>query len=99
MEGAGETLLEARLPHGPGDPQALQRLCEAMALWCGQTVHAVLAVDGPGAFCASRAWLDTFEQLTRRALYEVEFVAALGPGADEWYFADVHRLLAARLVR
>ena len=36
MDGACQTMLQARLPHGPRDPQALQRLCEAMALWCGQ---------------------------------------------------------------
>lgn len=99
MEGARETLLEARLPHGPADPQALQRLCEAMALWCGQEVHVVLAVDGPGAFCATRAWLDTFEQLTRRARYEIEFVEGLAPPADEEGFTDVRQMLRARMAR
>ncbi len=99
MDGARESLLEARLPHGPQHPQALQRLCEAMALWCGREVHVVLAVDGPGAFCATRPWLDTFEQLSRRALYEIEFVEALPPPADEGQFADVRQRLRARLSR
>ena len=99
MDGAGETLLEARLPHGPQHPQALQRLCEAMALWCGRELRVVLAVDGAGAFCATRAWLETFEQLNRRPLYEIEFVEALPSPADEDQFADVRQMLRARLSR
>ena len=99
MDGARESLLEARLPHGPQHPQALQRLCEALALWCGREVHVVLAVDGPGAFCATRPWLDTFEQLTRRAPYEIEFVDALAAPEDEGGFADVRQLLSARMAR
>jgi len=99
MEGAGETLLEARLPHGPRDPQALGRLCEAMALWCGQEVHVVLAVGGSDAFCATRPWLATFEHLTRRALYEIEFVEALPPPDDEGHFADVRQMLSTRMGR
>ena len=81
MDGARESLLEARLPHGPQHPQALQRLCEALA------------------FCATRPWLDTFEQLSRRPLYEIEFVEALPPPADEGQFADVRQRLRARLSR
>ena len=48
MDGACQTLLQARLPHGPRHPQALQRLCEAMALWCGQEVHVVLGCGRAG---------------------------------------------------
>ena len=59
----------------------------------------MLAVEGPGAFCATPAWLDTFEQLTRRALYEVEFVDALAPADDEGCFADVRKMLTARMAR
>ncbi len=99
MDGACQTMLQARMPHGPAHAQALQRLCEAMALWCGHEVHVVLAVDGPGAFCATPAWLETFEQLTRRALYEVEFVDALAPPEDEGCFADVRQLLRCRMAR
>lgn len=99
MEGTGERVLEARLPHGPGHPQALQRMCEALALWCGRPLHVVLAVDGADAFCATRPWLDTFEQLTRRARYEIEFVDALAAPEDEGCFADVWSLLSARMAR
>jgi len=99
MDGARESLLEACLPHGPQHPQALQRLCEALALWFGQPLHVVLAVDGAGAFCATRPWLETFEQLTHRALYEIEFVEGLAAPEDEGGFADVRELLRARMTR
>jgi hypothetical protein len=99
MDGARQSLLETSLPHGPQHPQALQRLCEALALWFGQPLHVVLAVDGADAFCATRPWLETFEQLTRRALYEIECVEALAAPEDEGGFADVRQLLGARMAR
>ena len=99
MDSARQSLLETSLAHGPQHPQALQRLCQALALWFGQPLHVVLAVDGAGAFCATRPWLETFEQLTRRALYEIEFVDALPAPEDEGGFADVWPLLSARMAR
>ena len=71
---AGHSLLKARLPHSPCHPRALATLCEALALWCGRPLHAALAADGPGAFCATRLWLDTFDCLTRSPLFEIEFL-------------------------
>ena len=99
MNEAGRSVLQARLPHGPQHPQALKRLSEALALWCGGSLHVVLAVDGPEAFCATRRWLATFERLTRRPLVEVEFVAALPAPEDEARFTDVRRMLRARMAR
>jgi hypothetical protein len=99
MNDAGKTLLVARLPHGPREAQALQRLSEALALWCGQPVHVVLAVVGPEACCATRRWLATFEHLTRGALYQIEFIQALPPCADEARFGDVRQMLRARMAR
>jgi hypothetical protein len=43
--GPGETLLKARLAATANHPRALATLLEALALWQGQPVRAVLAVD------------------------------------------------------
>jgi hypothetical protein len=43
--GPGETLLKARLAPTANHPRALAALLEALALWQGQPVRAVLAVD------------------------------------------------------
>jgi len=99
MNEVGKSVLVARLPHGPRHPQALQRLSEALGLWCGVPVRVVLAVDGPEAFCITRRWFATFDQLTRRPLHEIEFVEALAPPQDEARFADVRRMLRARMSR
>jgi hypothetical protein len=99
MSASGRSVLEARLPHGPRHPQALQRFSEALALWSGRPLRVVLAVDGPDAFCVTRRWYATFEELTRRSLYEVEFVEALPYPEDEARFADVRQMLRARIAR
>jgi hypothetical protein len=46
-EGA-TTLLKARLCRTPSHPRALGWLLEALALWQGAAVHAVLSVDDSG---------------------------------------------------
>lgn len=79
QDGPEQTLLKARLPHGPGHPRALLTLCEAVALWCGRPVRAALAADGPGAFCATTPWLETFDTLTQSPLVELDFVAHARP--------------------
>lgn len=40
------TVLKARFSSTPSHPRAFQWLLEALALWEGQRVHAVLCVDG-----------------------------------------------------
>lgn len=99
MNEAGKSVALARLPHGPSHPQALQRLSEALAMWCGRPVRVVLAVEGPEAFCITRRWFATFEHLTRQPLTEIEFTAALPPPEDEGGFADVRQMLLARMTR
>jgi hypothetical protein len=99
MNEAGKSVLLARLPHGPRHPQALQRLSEALGLWCGAPVRVALAVDGPEAFCITRQWFATFDQLTRQPPYEIEFVEALPPPDDEACFADVRQMLRAWMAR
>jgi len=98
MNEAGKSVVLARLPHGPSHPQALNRLSEALALWCGRPVRVVLAVEGPGAFCITRQWFATFDHLTGRPLVEIEFTEGLPP-PDEAGFADVRRMLLSRMAR
>ena len=62
------TLLQARLPHGPRHPRTVRTLAEALALWAGRQLRVVLAAAGPGAFCATTPWFDTFDALSRSLL-------------------------------
>jgi hypothetical protein len=100
MNEAGKSVVLARLPHGPAHPQALERLSEALALWCGRPVRVVLAVQGPEAFCSTRRWFAIFDYLTltRRPLVEIEFAEALSAPV-EGGFADVRRMLLKRMAR
>lgn len=79
QDGPDWTLLKARMPHSPHHPRALATLCEAMALWCGRPVRAAVAADGPGTFCTTGQWLETFDSLTRGPLFQIEFVARARP--------------------
>jgi hypothetical protein len=96
MNEAGKSVVLARLPHGPAHPQALERLSEALALWCGRPVRVVLAVAGQEAFCSTRRWFATFDYLACRPLVKIEFVEAL-PAPVEGGFADVRRMLLKRM--
>ena len=98
MNEAGRSVVLARLPHGPSHPQALERLGEALALWCGGSMRVVLAVEGPEAFCMTRRWFATFEHLTDPPLVQIEFAEGLSP-PDEGGFADVRGMLLARMAR
>jgi hypothetical protein len=57
-------------------------LCEALALWSGEKVCAALVVEGSDVFCATRAWLDTFETLSRPPRVEIHFVSSARPARD-----------------
>jgi len=79
LDDEGIALLKARLPQDPRHPRALKSLCEALALWCGRPIHAVVAADKPGAWCATRPWLDTFDEIARNPLCQIDFVASARP--------------------
>ena len=56
MAGPSDTIMKARLSREPSHPRALATLLEAVALWQGEKVRAVLSVadwDGgsASAFC------------------------------------------------
>jgi hypothetical protein len=55
--GPKETILKARLRSPPAHPRALAALCEALALWSGEPVRAVLAAGASGATFDTTRWL------------------------------------------
>jgi hypothetical protein len=105
VDGLPHTLLQARLPHSPRHPRALFTLAEALALWAGRPVSAALAADGPGSFCATTGWLDTFDALSRSPLVTITcsahdtVPADPRPGEGLGDFADVVALLRRTVAR
>lgn len=72
-ESGSETLLKARLSAEPSHPRALSWLLESIALWQGQSVRAVLAVDGSRTSSGTRLYADWFADFGG-ALYTLEVV-------------------------
>ncbi len=66
-----EILLKAKLSPGPAHPRAAQWLMEAIALWEGSPVRAVISADVAGASYASRFW-DAVGMDFGGALYSLE---------------------------
>jgi hypothetical protein len=65
-------VMRAELPAEPAHPRAVQWLIEALALWQGEPVHAVLAADTSSTTYVTRlypAWFTDFGN----ALYTLEF--------------------------
>jgi hypothetical protein len=99
-DGARRTVLKAHLSHPPRHPRAIPSLLEAIALWAGQPVRAVLAADEPSTSFGSTNWLDDLELSRRTPLYDISIVPRTPPGArrkDEipgvGDFADLEELL------
>jgi hypothetical protein len=76
--GPDETILKARLRSPPAHPRALTALCEALALWSGEPVRAVLAAGAPGTSCDTTRWLGS-DGLTSNALFELAIVTEARP--------------------
>ena len=66
------TVLKARFSSTPSHPRAFQWLLEALALWEGQPVHAVLCVDGAVDAYGRDILRDWFPDLGS-ALYTIEW--------------------------
>jgi hypothetical protein len=73
-EGPERTLLKAQLAPQTGHPRALPWLLEALALWEGTTVHAVLAVDEWDASCANTLYRDAFADSGTPPLYSLDWI-------------------------
>jgi len=73
-EGPERTLLKAQLAPQTGHPRALPWLLEALALWEGTTVHAVLAVDEWDACSANTLYRDAFADSGTPPLYSLNWI-------------------------
>lgn len=73
-EGSDRTLLKAHLSPETSHPRALPYLLEALALWEGATVRAVLAVDEWDACSATTLYHDVFADVGSPPLYSLDWV-------------------------
>lgn len=76
MRGPGETLLKAVLRGDPVHPRALPTLLEALALWQGAQVRAVLCAGDQGPPCDTTLWRSAWDE--SGPLYSITWV----PGVD-----------------
>ena len=77
MRGASTTILKANLSLRLWSPLAVTTLLEAMALWEGRPVRAVLVADESStSSCPTTLYRDTFALFgARTGLYEFEWVS------------------------
>lgn len=73
-ERPGRTVLKAHLAPSTMDPRALPLLLEALALWEGAPVHAVMAVDEWDASSASALYPGVFTDNGTRPAYVLDVV-------------------------
>jgi len=75
MEGPKETVLKARLSATAQHRRALPTLLEALALWQGRPVRAVVVADDPDGSSLTRLKLDcVLADLGADPLYKLELV-------------------------
>lgn len=103
MHGPSETLLKAVLRGEPSHPRALGTLLEAVALWQGAPVRAVLCADDQAPSCGSTLWRAAWDD--GGALYTVTWVPGVDhrrrqraiPGVGD--FRDLERVLVWEAAR
>lgn len=70
-----QTLLKALLPWEPANPEAPRKLGEALAMWLGTPVSAVLCVDDEDVLCGSMSWLEAAAvDLTASGRFELHLI-------------------------
>lgn len=72
--GPRETVLKARLSSAPRHPRAVPALCEALALWEGTQVRAVVVVGDRDESPIARLRLDGMVDGMAEPLYQLRFV-------------------------
>jgi len=72
--GPRETVLKARLSATAQHPRAVPALLEALAMWEGVPVRAVVVADGKDGSSTSRLKLDWLADFAGAPLYSLEFV-------------------------
>ena len=70
-----DIILKARLSPGPSHPRAVQWLMEAIALWEGAPVRAVISADVDRGICAKSFW-DVVDFDFGGALYSLDFTSS-----------------------
>lgn len=95
---AQQTLLKARLSARPAHPRAVATLLEALALWEGEQVRAVLGVDGSVDGHAWRLANELFPMNEPTPLYQLDLVDVRRPRRREAIegmgdFRDLRQLL------
>lgn len=93
FDGPSRTLLTAKLSPSATHPRALPWLLEALALWEGATVRAVLAVDERGGTCASTLCRDAFADAGVPPLYTLDWVPVAAGRRRRGEFGDLRALL------
>lgn len=97
---SGEAILKARLRTSPMHPRAVGTLLEAIALWEGHTVDAVLVAGAEASECGTSLFRDCFPDFGRPPLYELAYTSTdrrepLPRGRDLLGgFADLRQQLA-----
>ena len=72
--GVEQTLLKANLLTDPAHPRALPTLLEAIALWQGEHVRAVLSVDASGDGYGTRLSRELFDVFEPTPLFSLAIV-------------------------
>jgi hypothetical protein len=76
---AKTVLLQARLASDPKHPEAVSKLLEALALWQGEKVRAVLVVDAREPIFATSRWSDCSGIAKPTSLYRLSIAGHLTP--------------------
>jgi hypothetical protein len=79
MAGPSETILKARLLPSPRHPRAMATLFEALAMWQGTKVRAVVSVDERDGACDSNFYREVFTDFGG-PLYTLDWVPACRRG-------------------
>lgn len=79
MQGAGETILKAKLLSNPSHPRALPTLLEGLALWQGHKVRAALCADESPSSSVTSHYPDLFTDPSDTLLYAVDWVPVVRP--------------------
>lgn len=74
MEGPRETVLKARLSAVAQHPRAVPTLLEALAMWHGMPVRAVVVVDDQDRSSVMRLKLEWLADFVGEPLYKLKFV-------------------------
>lgn len=72
--GPKETVLKARLSSTAQHPRAVPALLEALAMWHGMPVHAVVVVDDREGSSATRLKLGWLADFAGEPMYTLKFV-------------------------